>query len=130
VTTTTAPPTTTTRPPTTTSRPPTTTTSTGGGRTCTATYRIVNTWQGGFQGEVAVTAGAAPIAGWTVTWTYANGQTITQTWGAVLTATGSAVTARNEGWNGSLGAGAGTTFGFLANSGAINPVPAPTCTAT
>jgi carbonic anhydrase/acetyltransferase-like protein (isoleucine patch superfamily) len=136
VTTTTRPPvTTTSRPPvTTTTRPPVTTTSrppvTGGGRTCAATYRIVNTWQGGFQGEVGVTAGATPIAGWTVTWTYANGQTITQTWGAVLTSSGAAVTARNETWNGALGAGAGTTFGFLANSGAANAVPAPTCTAT
>ena len=122
------------RPPTstTTSRPPTTTTTTAApaGRTCTATYRIVGSWQGGFQGEVSVQAGSSAITGWTVTWTFANGQAVTQAWGAALTSSGATVTARNETWNGALGANAATTFGFLANAGATNAAPAPSCTAT
>jgi hypothetical protein len=39
------------------------------------------------------------------------------------------VTARNAPYNGTLGAGATTTFGFLANAGSTNRAPTPTCTA-
>ena len=53
-----------------------------------------------------VTAGSAAINGWTVTWTFANGQTVTQAWNATVTSSGSAVTARNVSYNGNLGAGA------------------------
>ncbi|MFC7545879.1 cellulase family glycosylhydrolase [Plantactinospora sp. GCM10030261] len=96
---------------------------------CTAAYRVTNSWPGGFQGEVTVTAGSAAIRGWTVGWTLTGGQQITQSWNATLTVSGSAVTARNVSYNGSLGAGASTTFGFI---GAGNPGSAPTtnCTAS
>jgi mannan endo-1,4-beta-mannosidase len=119
---TTSPPT---SPPTTppTSNPPT-------GRTCTATYAITGQWQGGFQGEVRVTAGSSAITGWTVNWTYANGQSVTQSWNTTLTSSGSSVTARNVSYNGALGAGATTMFGFLGSWTGTNSAPTPTCTAT
>ena len=75
-------------------------------------------------------AGSSPITGWTVTWTFANGQVVTQAWGAAVTSSGASVSARNETWNGALGANATTTFGFLANAGSTNAVPAPACTAS
>jgi cellulase/cellobiase CelA1 len=50
---------------------------TGGPPTgASATYAVTNAWGGGFQAEVTVTAGAAPIAGWTVTWAFPDGQVI------------------------------------------------------
>jgi mannan endo-1,4-beta-mannosidase len=127
------PTTTTTRPPTTTTtttRPPTTTTAPPGSRTCAATYSIVGQWPGGFQGEVKVTAGSAAITGWTATWTFANGQTITQAWSATVTSSGSAITARNVSYNGSLAAGASTTFGFLGSATGTNAAPTVSCTAS
>ncbi|WP_198348071.1 lytic polysaccharide monooxygenase [Plantactinospora sp. KBS50] len=133
---TTAPPTTappTTAPPTTaapTTAAPTTgapTTAPGG---CSATYTVTSQWTGGFQGEVKVTAGSSAISGWTVNWTYANGQQVTSSWGATLTSSGSTVTATNVSYNGALGAGASTTFGFLGSwNGSSNPAPAVSCTA-
>ncbi|GAB3855128.1 hypothetical protein GCM10029963_49250 [Micromonospora andamanensis] len=120
---TTPPPNPTTPPPNPTTPPP----STGG---CTATYSVVGQWQGGFQGEVRVTAGSAAIRGWRVTWTFANGQTITQSWNATINASGSAVTATNVSFNGSLAAGTSATFGFLGNWNGSNTVPTLTCTAT
>jgi mannan endo-1,4-beta-mannosidase len=103
----------------------------GGGRACTAAYSITGQWSGGFQGEVRVTAGSSAISGWTVTWTFANGQTITQAWNATVTGSGSTETARNVSYNGSLGAGAGTTFGFLGSWTGTNTVPtAVACTAS
>ncbi len=95
---------------------------------CTAAYSIVGQWPGGFQAAVKVTAGSAAITGWTVTWHYTGGQTITQIWSATLTGSGSQVTAGNVGYNGALGAGASTEFGFLA-SGAPE-TPTTTCTAS
>ncbi len=127
--------TTTTRPVTTTTtmtRPVTTTTTTSGGagKTCTAAYAVTGQWTGGFQGNVTVTAGTSAISGWKVTWTFANGQTISQSWSANLTSSGSAVTATNLSWNGALGAGANTSFGFLGSWTGTNTVPALTCTAS
>ncbi|GAB3846269.1 hypothetical protein GCM10029963_25750 [Micromonospora andamanensis] len=110
------------------STPPPSTPPPGSG--CTATYSIGGQWQGGFQGEVRVTAGASAINGWTVRWTYANGQTVTQSWNATVTSSGSTVTARNVDYNGRLGAGASTTFGFLGSWNGTNSAPAVTCTAS
>ena len=110
--------------------PPPTTTPPPSGRTCTAAYSIVGQWQGGFQGEVRVTAGTSAISGWTVTWTFASGQTVSQAWNATVTASGSSVTARNVSYNGSLAAGAATTFGFLGSWNGTNSVPALSCAAT
>ncbi|GIJ29431.1 hypothetical protein Vqi01_45930 [Micromonospora qiuiae] len=97
---------------------------------CSATYSISNEWQGGFQGDVRVTAGSSAINGWTVRWTFANGQTVTQSWNATLTSSGSTVTARNVDYNGRLGAGASASFGFLGSWNGTNSAPAVTCTAS
>jgi lytic cellulose monooxygenase (C4-dehydrogenating) len=126
---TTPPPTTpppTTPPPTT---PPPTTPAPGNG-SCSVSYSLVGQWSGGFQADVRVTAGSAAIRGWTVRWTYANGQQVSQSWGATITSSGSSVTATNVAYNGSLAAGASTTFGLIGSSTGTNAVPTPTCTAT
>jgi mannan endo-1,4-beta-mannosidase len=110
--------------------PPSTSPPPTGSRGCSATYAIVGQWSGGFQGEVRVTASSAAISGWTVTWTYANGQTVSQAWNATVTSSGSAVTARNAGYNGNLGAGASTTFGFIGSWNGTNSAPTLSCTAS
>jgi hypothetical protein len=40
------------------------------------------------------------------------------------------VTARNVAYNGALGAGASTAFGFLGSWTGTNAAPTPTCTAS
>ena len=102
----------------------------GGPGGCTATYTLVNQWPGGFQGEVRVTAGSSPINGWTVRWTFPDGQTITSAWNAQISGGGS-VTATNMSYNGRLGPGQSTTFGFLGSWSGTNNAPATvTCTAS
>jgi mannan endo-1,4-beta-mannosidase len=77
---------------------------------------------------VRVTAGSAAITSWRVTWTWANGQSITQFWGAQVTGS---VVATNMPYNGNLGAGQSTSWGFLGSwNGSTNTNPTPSCTAT
>ena len=77
-----------------------------------------------------MTAGSSAIAGWTVNWTFANGQVVSQAWGGKLTQSGSAVTVVNEVWNGSLSAGGSSTLGFLSSWNGTNTVPTVSCTAS
>jgi lysophospholipase L1-like esterase len=100
-----------------------------GNRSCTAAYSIVGQWPGGFQATVTVTAGGSAISSWTVGWQFANGQTISQSWSATVSTSGSTVTARNAGYNGALNAGGSTQFGFLGSWNGANPAPPLTCTA-
>ncbi|MEU6077734.1 cellulase family glycosylhydrolase [Micromonospora sp. NPDC047074] len=109
---------------------PPTPTPTSGSKSCTAAYRIVGQWPGGFQGEIRITAGSAAISGWTAAWTLASGQAVNQAWNATVTTSGSAVTARNVSYNGSLSPGAETVVGFLGSWSGTNPIPPLTCTAT
>lgn len=80
---------------------------------------------------MTVTAGASAIRGWTVSWTFPNGQTITQLWSGTYAQNGPNVTVSNASYNGALAAGASTTFGFLATVNGANNAPANiTCTTT
>ncbi|MBB2923060.1 GDSL-type esterase/lipase family protein [Cellulomonas cellasea] len=90
---------------------PTPTSTTAPGTGCTAVYRVANSWQGGFIGAVTVTAGSAPVSGWTVTLTLPNGA-VANVWGGQAIASGSAVAVQNAAWNGSLAAGRSTEVGF------------------
>ena len=96
------------------------------GGACTATYRTVNSWPGGFQGEVTVTAGNSAINGWTVRWTLDSGQAITQVWNGEVSTSGSTVSVRNAPYNGSLPPSGSTTFGFLSSGSPSSP--SLTCT--
>lgn len=98
---------------------------------CTATYRAVNSWENGYQGEVTVmNTGRTQINGWTVTLLAPSGQTVVQVWNASLPGSGSSVTVSNLAWNGSLGVGASTSFGFTGDTSGADPVaPELTCSA-
>jgi lysophospholipase L1-like esterase len=101
------------------------------GARCTATFRIVGDWQGGFQGEVIVTnTGTVPITGWTVTMTFQNGQVVSQLWGGNWSQSGNTVTVRNMPWNGALQPGATASFGFLSSFVNANNPPTLICTPT
>jgi predicted carbohydrate-binding protein with CBM5 and CBM33 domain len=116
-----------TTPPTTSPTTPPTTSPPASGGACSAAYSSSGQWQGGFQGDVKVTAGAAAITGWTVRLTFSGTVTVTQSWNATASASGTTVTASNVSYNGALAAAGSTTFGF---TGAGTPgAPTVTCTA-
>ncbi|MFG1841751.1 endo-1,4-beta-xylanase [Micromonospora sp. NPDC049175] len=118
---TTAPPTT--APPTT--APPTTPPPGEGG--CTATV-TVNQWTGGFVANVRVTAGSSALNGWTVTTTLPSGATVTNAWSANPSGNTGTTTWTNVSYNGQVGAGQATEFGFqgTGTAGSLSP----TCAAS
>jgi dienelactone hydrolase len=93
---------------------------------CAASYRTVNSWPGGFQGEVTVAAAGTAVNGWTVRWTLGSGQTITQLWNGTLTTSGSVATVHNAAYSGSVPASGSVVFGFLADG--TPSAPSLTCT--
>ena len=107
------------------SAPPTTGPSSpppNGGSGCSATYSLVNSWQGGFQANVTVANnGSSTLNGWTVHLTLPSGQTITQLWNGVNTGTSGAVTVKNASYNGTLAGGASTTFGYTGSGTSGTP---------
>ncbi|CAG0935331.1 Chitin-binding protein CbpD [Thermoflexales bacterium] len=101
-------------------------TPTQGSGGCAVTY-TVNQWNTGFVADVKITNnGTTAISGWTLTWSFANGQQITNPWNATVVQTGANVSASNPAghWNGTLGANGGAvTFGFQAAHTGTNARP-------
>lgn len=97
---------------------------------CTASFRTVNSWQGGFQGEVTVTnAPAASASGWTATVVPPDGVRLTQVWDGTLSSTPDGrATVSNASWNGTLAPGASVKFGFLADTSDSSGEPSATVT--
>ncbi|MFD6682815.1 cellulase family glycosylhydrolase [Micromonospora parva] len=82
----------------------------------TAVFSVTNNWGNGYQGQVTVTNDtSAPISSWRVEFDLPSSSTITQSWNAQQTTSGSHHTFANVSWNGNLAAGASTSFGFLVN---------------
>jgi endoglucanase len=117
-----------TRTPTPTSGPtatPTRTATPAVGTGCQVTYTIVNQWDTGFQAGVDIkNTGTTTINGWTLAWTFPNGQTINQIWNAVAPLGTSNISATDVGWNGVIAPGATQGFGFTANRSGTNTKPA------
>ncbi len=93
---------------------------------CRAEFTI-NAWEGGWQGNVVVTA-LADITEWEVLLDVKPGK-VTQAWNTTLAAgsTGALVPAGNVDYNGVLAAGASTTFGFAASGAAPDGEPTASC---
>jgi cellulase/cellobiase CelA1 len=84
----------------------------------------VNQWQGGFQAEVRITnTSTSTVNGWTVRWSFSNGQQITQIWNALQVTSGAFVAATNMSYNGTIAASASVTFGFLGSWTTANAKP-------
>lgn len=89
---------------------------------CTAEIEVVNDWGSGWQGNVSVTAGAAAVDGWTLTWNWPGGQSISSSWNAEITTSGSSVTAGDVGWNAGVAAGqTREVFGFIGSGSSVAP---------
>jgi chitodextrinase len=102
---------------------PVVTVTTAASSSCRVNYRVVNTWAGGFQADVSITnGGATTVNGWTLQWTFLNGESIASLWNATMVSVnGASVTVRDAGWNATIAPAASVTFGFTGNGSPVPP---------
>jgi chitodextrinase len=97
-------------------------TSTGG--SCKVTYTH-NDWGNGFTAGVhVVNSGTTAINGWTLKFSFAGNQAVTQGWSATWSQSGQAVTAVAMDWNASIPAGGAVDIGFNGSYSGSNATPA------
>lgn len=102
--------------PTTTTKPP--------APPCAVSYRITGQWPGGFQASVNVrNTGPAAFHGWTLRWTFADGQTVKEMWNAQARQSGAAVSAVNAHYNLRIEPGGSVSIGFNGSVRGGNSVP-------
>jgi cellulose 1,4-beta-cellobiosidase len=90
---------------------------------CTVDYKVQSQWDTGFTAAVTVTNNLAAKSSWAVKWAYAGNQKVTSGWNAKISQSGTAVTAANETYNGSLATGGSVSFGFNASYSGTNALP-------
>lgn len=106
-------------------KPPTQTSAKGD---CVASFAVTNTWQGGFQVDVTVTA-TVPLDGWTVGFTLPTGSSIDQIWNGDASAKSGHISVDDAGWNGELAKAGTGAFGFTGKGDAPTDDVSLTCSA-
>ncbi|MFF4273652.1 cellulase family glycosylhydrolase [Streptomyces sp. NPDC001536] len=92
--------------------------------TCAVGYRVVGEWQGGFQGEITIrNTGTTAVNGWTLGFSFANGQTVSNMWGGTPTQNGAAVSVSPASYTATIPAAGSVTVGFIGTKGTTNTAP-------
>ncbi|RPF23102.1 glycoside hydrolase family 9 protein [Myceligenerans xiligouense] len=89
---------------------------------CTAELTVHSDWGSGFHATVRVTAGDAPLSGWTTSFDLGQA-TLANGWNAEFSTSGSQVTASDAGWNGTMAEGGSTEFGFVGSGAPPSSIP-------
>ncbi|GLY82129.1 endo-1,4-beta-xylanase [Actinoallomurus iriomotensis] len=82
----------------------------GGTANCEVAYST-NDWGSGFTANITVTNQGPAISGWTLKYSYAGDQRLSQGWSGTWSQSGKDVTVTDAGWNGTLATGASTSIG-------------------
>ncbi len=98
---------------------------------CALTSSVINSWPGGYQLQLTVTnSGTTLLTGWTAGFAFADtAETVASSWDATVTQNGEQVTAGNASFDGSVAAGASTTFGVVV-TGSDSTLSGLTCAPT
>ncbi|GAB4084632.1 hypothetical protein GCM10028784_12620 [Myceligenerans cantabricum] len=88
---------------------------------CQVGYEVVNSWGGGFQADVTLTAGD-PIDGWEVIWEFPGDTTVSSAWNVDWSQSGGSFTGSDVGWNAAIGSGQSVqVFGLVGSGSAEVP---------
>jgi hypothetical protein len=96
------------------------------GSACHVLYTVNSQWPGGFGASMTIdNTGSTALSNWTLTWSFANGQSVTQLWNGNVTQSGANVQVTNMSYNGSIPAGSSYTgLGFNGSwNNVTNAVP-------
>ncbi len=92
---------------------------------CTIGYTTTPQGSSTFGAAITITNGGPAMNGWTLTWSFANGQKVTSLWNGIETQSGANVTVTSETYNGQIAPG-GTLTGIGFNgtwNGVTNAIP-------
>lgn len=92
---------------------------------CSVHYAVTSQWPTGFGATITITnTGTTTLTSWTLKFTFAAGQTITQLWNGTVTQSDSNVTVTNLSYNGTLAPNGSVQPGFNGSwNGSSNPAP-------
>ncbi|MYW62670.1 cellulose 1,4-beta-cellobiosidase [Streptomyces sp. SID8379] len=90
---------------------------------CSVDYRT-NDWGSGFTADLTITnRGSAAIDGWTLTYSYAGDQKLTNGWNGTWSQSGKNITVKDAGYNGKIAAGAAASTGAQFTYSGSNSAP-------
>ncbi|MGA2651660.1 MAG: cellulose binding domain-containing protein [Terracidiphilus sp.] len=100
----------------------------GGGSACTVDYTISPQGSSAFGGAVTIkNGGSTTLSNWSLTWTFANGQTIASSWNGTVSQSGAKVTVSEQSgqtWENIPAGGSYSGFGFNGTwNGTTNAIP-------
>ncbi|MGI5498568.1 glycoside hydrolase family 48 protein [Lentzea sp. CA-135723] len=90
---------------------------------CTVTYQITNEWNTGFGAAVSIRNDGEALNGWNLTWTFPDGQRVTQGWSGNFSQNGAVVSVTNPAWAPTLPSGGTAQVGFNGSKGSTNRPP-------
>jgi endoglucanase len=91
---------------------------------CQVQYTVRSGWSTGFSLAFAITNKGSPITSWTLGYSYAGNQQLTDGWNGTWSQSGRNVTVTSASWNGSLATGGSTSAGANFSDSGTNAVPA------
>jgi endoglucanase len=91
---------------------------------CRVSYVKQSEWATGFVAQLTLTnTGTSTINGWTLAFSFPGDQKITSGWNSTATQSGTAVTVKDAGYNGTIAAGGNAQFGFQGTWSASDASP-------
>jgi endoglucanase len=90
---------------------------------CSVTNTVSSQWNTGFTAAITVTNLGAPLTSWTLGYSYAGNQQLSQGWSGTWSQSGSNVTVASASWNGSLATNGGTQIGANFSYSGTNTSP-------
>jgi cellulose 1,4-beta-cellobiosidase len=90
---------------------------------CSVAYSVTTQWNVGFGVTVTITNLGSPLTSWTLGYSYAGNQQVTQGWNGTWTQTGQNVTVTNASYNGSLATGGTVAPGANFSYSGTNTAP-------
>src|ERR1039458_2740608 len=91
---------------------------------CQVSYTVSSDWGTGFTAAVTIQNTGSAITSWTLGYSYAGNQTLSQGWSGTWAQSGKAITVTSASWNGSLGTGASAQIGANFTYSGTNAAPA------
>jgi hypothetical protein len=90
---------------------------------CSVAYSVTTQWDTGFGVAITITNLGSPLTSWTLGYSYAGNQQVTQGWNGTWTQSGKNVTVTNASYNGSLATGGTVSPGANFSYSGTNTAP-------